>query len=189
MISLSFVLCSLLILEFIFRSVLEFNQMRFSGKKIPLAWLHCIPLLNDFIPMRDLQAAKPQETPFIKAHEAAHRQMNHHTLRVIIRFLGIGFLFFILIYAWNYWNASLLQSIILFHFTVSFLQIILNAISWFQEYEADNAAFKKTGFTQAEKNLKALQQKEIPKLTLYALLYREHPTAHSRLEKIRKNKK
>ncbi len=179
------VLFGFLIFELIFRLVLEIRQMRFSGKFSRSAVLHLIPLVNNCIPMRDLHAAALPETPFIKAHEAAHVKMHHHAMRSGVRILGIGILFFTLIYAWNYSGAGLFQSILLFHLILSLMQVIWNAICWFQEYEADASAFKVTGKSGSEKSLAALIQKEIPKQMLYALLYQEHPPATLRLEKIK----
>ncbi|MDR1759599.1 MAG: M56 family metallopeptidase [Fibrobacter sp.] len=175
--------------EFIFRLVIEIRQMRFSGKFSSTAILHLIPLVNNCIPMRDLRAAALPETPFIKAHETAHLKMRHQTLRSGIRISGFGILFFTLIYAWNYSGATLLLSILLFHLILSFLQVLWNAVCWFQEYEADAAAFKVIGKAGTEKSLAALIQKEIPKQTLYALLYQEHPPATRRLEKIKTRKR
>jgi Zn-dependent protease with chaperone function len=148
-----------------------------------LALLHLIPLLNDIVPLPESRRDVP-ESAFVMTHEKAHRELRHGILRnllkVILLCFAVGFLLFLLVRCGMSWWLSVLW----LHLAAVPFRLFFHWYCWNQEFEADSHAFKALGKKATKDAMRELTACEIPYTPLFALFYREHPTAALRSQKL-----
>ena len=178
------ILVVLLALEFVLRLVLEIRERRATQMHGgAFAVLRLVPLLNDIVPLpesrRDVSASA-----FVEAHEKAHRELRHGILRnllkVILLCFAVGFLLFLLVRCEMPWWCAVLY----LHLAAIPFRLFFHWYCWGQEYEADGQAFKALGKKAAKDAMRELAVSEIFYTPLFALFYREHPTAALRSQKL-----
>lgn len=171
------VLCLLLCAEFVARVVLEIRERRATQLHGGLFTLfRIVPLLNDLFPLPENRRS-PAETLFAKKHEEGHAKEHHSVLRNLLKLafamVAIWFLATLLVrYAMPFW-----QAVLWLHLAAVPFRIFFHFYCWGQEYEADRFACEKTDKKVARAALRELAECEIPYTPLFALVYREHPTA------------
>lgn len=176
----------LLGLEFLGRLVLEVREKRLTqsmGGPALFAVFRLIPLLNDIIPFPESRR-EPEENLFVKYHEQGHDILRHSILRnlvkVIFLMLAVGLILFLL-------NTQLLppwQCLLWLHLAAIPGRVVFHWYCFNQEYEADAYAFKQLGKTRARAAMEELIKCEYAHTPLFALFYREHPTARSRHQRL-----
>lgn len=178
------ILVALLILEFVLRLVLEIRERRATQMRGGVfALLRLVPLLNDIVPLPESRRDVPAGT-FVEAHEKAHGELHHGVLRnllkVILLCFAVGFLLFLLARCEMPWWCAVLY----LHLAAVPFRLFFHWYCWGQEYEADGQAFKALGKKVAKDAMRELAASEIPYTPLFALFYREHPTAALRSQKL-----
>ena len=177
-------LFALLALEIAARAVLEIRERRVTQLRGGvLALLRLIPLLNDIVPLPESRREVPEDR-FVEEHEKAHRELKHGILRnllkVILLCLAVGFLLFLVVRLGLPWW----QSVLWLHLAAIPFKLFFHWSCWGQEFEADNYAYKKLGKKVAKDAMRELVAREIPYTPLFALFYREHPTAVLRSQRL-----
>lgn len=173
-------LISLLCLEVAARIALEVREARAMHVRGGVfAVLRVIPLVNDIVPLPESRA-KISQTHFIESHEEGHKYHRHAILRnllkVIFWMLAVGFLMYLLVReALPFW-----QCILWLHLVAIPCRMFFHLYCWNQEYEADYYALKALGRQKAKGAMSTLLANEIPRTKLFAVIYREHPTAVER---------
>lgn len=178
------ILAALLALEFVLRLVLEIRERRVTQMHGGVfALLRLVPLLNDIVPLpesrRDVSVSS-----FVEAHEKAHQKLRHGILRnllkVILLCFAVGFLLFLLVRCEMSWWCAVLW----LHLAAIPFRLFFHWYCWNQEFEADGQAFKDLGKKATKDAMRELAASEIPYTPLFALFYREHPTAALRSRKL-----
>lgn len=177
-------LITLLIMEVILRIVLEIRERR--ATQMPggfLAILRVIPLVNDFFPLPE-NRKEPEVGKFVAAHEEGHKKLHHAALRnlvkVIMLLLSLGVIALVVgRYEMPFWIAF-----VWLHLVAIPGRIIFHTYCWGQEFEADQYAFEHVERNIAKNALRNLVECEIPYTPIFALIYREHPTAALRRKKL-----
>lgn len=177
-------LVALLTLEFFLRLVLEIRECRATQVHGGVfALLRLVPLLNDIVPLPESRRDVPVSA-FVEAHEKAHRELRHGILRnllkVILLCFAVGFLLFLLVRCEMPWWCAVLY----LHLAAIPFRLFFHWYCWGQEFEADCSAFKSLGKKATKDAMRELAASEIPYTPLFALFYREHPTAALRSQKL-----
>ena len=185
------ILYGLLCIEILARGILEIRECRaFQMKGGIFVILRLIPLINDIVPLPEKRGAVldggsgEKEAAFVREHEKGHAAAHHSVLRnlvkVIFLLLGVWFLAAML-YRFGHpiWIAVLYLHLVAIPFRIFF-----HFYCWNQEYEADSYALKKLGKNKAKEAMLKLAENEIPYTKLFALVYREHPTAPLRYKNL-----
>lgn len=177
-------LITLLIMEVVLRTVLEIRERR--ATQVPggiFAVLRVIPLVNDLVPLPE-HRKDPEEGKFAAAHEEAHKKLHHAALRnlvkVIMLLLSLGVIALVVgRYEMPFWIAF-----VWLHLVAIPGRIIFHTYCWGQELEADRYAFEHVEKNIAKNALRNLVECEIPYTPVFALMYREHPTAAIRRKRL-----
>lgn len=171
------ILYFLLAAEFVARLLLEIRECRITQtcNKI-FAILRLIPLVNDIVPLPESKNILTK-TEFETAHEIGHKKLHHALLRNLVKivFLLLAVWFFAFLIASS--KLDLLHAILWLHLFAIPCKIIFHIYCWNQELEADKFALKKLGKKETKKAMCELIKNEISYTNLFALIYREHPTA------------
>lgn len=176
----------LLALEFAFRVFLEIREARLFNKMVPLAFLRCVPLLNDFAPfpeLRNTEGENAKVSKFQELHEEGHKARHHALLRNMAKASFYSLMVIMILVMLTSWAVSFFEIILWFHLANGLFRLLYHAICWNQEDEADAYAAKKLGKFEARKELSRLAKSERPMSGLFAFMYREHPRAKSRRAK------
>lgn len=174
----------LLLVEFLGRIVLEIRECRLTqqGGGI-LMVLRTIPLVNDIVPLPE-NRREPVVGNFVKLHEEGHKKLRHATLRnvfkIMMLMLAVAWIAFVL----TQMGVSLMEAILWLHLVAIPGRMVFHGFCWNQEYEADTYAFRQLDKKVARNALRELESCEIPHTKLFALIYREHPTATLRRTKL-----
>ena len=174
----------LLCIELIARVVVEIRERRATQLRGGVfAVLRVIPLINDIVPLPE-NRKDPPTNAFVEMHERGHQKARHAILRnltkVILAMIAIWFLATQLIRS----GMPLWMGVLWLHLVAIPFRVGFHWYCWGQEYEADMYAFKELGKTKSKAALRELGECEIPYTKMFALLYREHPTAELRLKKL-----
>ncbi|SHK94883.1 hypothetical protein SAMN05720468_11030 [Fibrobacter sp. UWEL] len=174
----------LLLVEVLGRIVLEVRECRLTQQGGGF-WmvLRIIPLVNDLVPLPE-NRREPVVGNFVKLHEEGHQKLHHATLRntlkVLLLLLALGWIVFVTFqFACPLWEAFLWL-----HVVAIPGRMLFHGFCWNQEYEADTYAFRQLEKKIAKNALRELTACEIPHTKLFALIYREHPTAALRQKKL-----
>ena len=183
----------LLCLESVLRLCIEIRECRIMQNTGIVKWrkpisilfalFRLIPLINDIIPLPE-SAAKLSESDFIKEHELAHKQMHHGILRNILKIIFLMLAVWCLVFLLSRCGFTILIALLWLHLLSISFRIFFHHYCWNQEYDADLCAFKAVGKSKAKDAMRELLEKEQPFTQLFALLYREHPTAKARHQKL-----
>ncbi len=173
-----------LTVEFLIRVAVEIREVRMSGGRLDrFAFFRVVPVVNDIFPAE----AHSPEIPagaFVKAHEKVHAEMHHGALRRAFQ-LGFALLCALALgVAGVYLNFNLFELLLLFHLMFSVSRLFFHGICFAEEFEADALAAKRVQRGVAIRALESLRLQEFPRTLLFAFLYRTHPTAQMRLERI-----
>lgn len=177
-------LLALLCLEFALRVVLELRECRTVQERVSVfTLLRLLPLINDFVPLPE-NREPPLLGRFVEMHEQGHKVLHHALLRNLVKvafaLVAIWFLAALMV-RWQmlFWEAVLWLHVVAIPFRTFF-----HFYCWSQEYEADRYALEKTDKKLAKNSLRELIRCEYPHTPLFALVYREHPTAVLRKERL-----
>ena len=173
-----------LIGEVLARIALEVREARITQRKGGIfAFLRLIPLVNDLTPLPE-NRREPTEGQFVKLHEEGHKMLHHGLLRnvykVALLLMSLGVISFAILKM----EASLWESFVWLHLVAFPGRIIFHIFCWNQEYEADRYAYGKLDRKIVRNALRELSLCEYPHTKLFALVYREHPTANLRKQKL-----
>ena len=172
-------------LEIVLRLCLEIREARLShGKVGRFAFLRMVPIVNDLFPAEANFEKAESSGAFERAHENAHRKRRHGILRLAFQ---AGFALFCALAigaAGVELRFGLWELLLLFHLLFAVSKIFFHAMCFAEEYEADALAAKSVQFGVAKRALESLMARECPRSALFALVYRTHPTAKMRLERI-----
>ena len=177
-------LITLLIMEVVLRIVLEIRERRATQVRGGIfAVLRVIPLVNDFIPLPE-HRKDPEEGKFASAHEEGHKKLHHALLRnlvkVVMLLLSLGVIALVVgRYEMPFWIAF-----VWLHVVAIPGRIVFHTYCWGQELEADRYAFEHVEKNIAKNALRNLVECEIPYTPVFALMYREHPTAEIRRKRL-----
>ena len=129
-----------------------------------------LPVVNDVFPA-EANFTNDRQGAFVCAHEKAHAELHHGFVR---RSLQFGFALF----------CALLELLLLFHLIFAVAKILFHVVCFTEEYEADFVAAKRVQRGVATRALESLLVQEFPRTPLFAYVYRTHPTARMRLDRI-----
>ncbi|MBP5248095.1 MAG: M48 family metalloprotease [Fibrobacter sp.] len=178
------VLTGALLLEFGLRLGLEIREARMvHGKFDRFTAFRILPVVNDVFPA-EANFTSDNGGAFVNAHEKAHGELHHGFVR---RSLQFGFALFCALSlgaAGVYLRFNLLELLLLFHLIFAVAKIGYHMVCFTEEYEADFLAAKRVQRGVATRALEALLVKEFPRTPLFAYVYRTHPTAQMRLDRI-----
>ena len=177
----------LLCLEVFLRIVLEVRERRLTQLRGGVfAVLRVIPLVNDIVPLPENRNEAP-ESKFVKLHEEGHKVLHHAVLRNLMKvafwMVAVWFMTAMMVR----WNVSFIEAVLWLHLAAIPFRMLFHFYCWSQEYECDRYALEKSDKKVAKAALRELAACEIPYTALFALVYREHPTAALRSEKILAN--
>lgn len=183
----------LLCLEFALRLVLEIRECRATNGMgavnprnpvtIVFSVLRLIPLVNDLMPLPESRR-NPEEGIFVKEHETAHKTEHHAVLRNLLKII------FLLLAVWSLevmlarFGMPLWMALLWLHLMAVPARTFFHWYCWRQEYDADAIALKMQGKQKAKVAMRNLVECEIPYTPIFALIYREHPTAVLRQKKL-----
>lgn len=174
-----------LVLEIAFRVFIEIREVRLGGALDSFAFSRCIPIINDLLPSEanpNLRAVS--QGAFVRAHEKAHKDLHHsilcYTFKIVCAFCLILFLTF----AMRFWELNWFELLFLFHIFITISRLIFHVICFIEEYEADSFAVEKVHKAVALRALDRLIVEEYPRSPLFAFIYRSHPTAKMRKQRI-----
>ena len=163
------ILIAALFLELALRLALEIREVRIvHGRFDRFTVFRVLPVVNDVFP----------------AHEKAHAELHHGFVR---RSLQFGFALFCALtlgVAGVYLRFNLLELLLLFHLIFAVAKILFHVVCFTEEYEADFVAAKRVQRGVATRALDSLLVQEFPRTPLFAYVYRTHPTARMRLDRI-----
>lgn len=170
--------------EFILRVVIEVREARAVQQRVSVFTLmRLLPLINDFVPLPE-NREPPALGKFVEMHEQGHKVLHHALLRnlvkVAIALVAIWFLAALMVR----WQANFVEAVLWLHLAAIPFRVFFHFYCWTQEYEADSYALKKTDKKIAKNALQELARCEYPHTPLFALIYREHPTAVLRMERL-----
>lgn len=174
----------LLGVEVVLRIVLEVRERRATQLHGGIfAFLRVIPLINDIVPLPE-NRKNPAETLFASKHEEGHKVLHHAILRnlfkIILLLIAVWFLLFQLVRN----GLPLLDSVLWLHLVAIPFRVLFHLYCWNQEYEADAYAMKHLGKQSVKESMRNLNACEIPYTKLFAVVYREHPTAQLRSRRL-----
>lgn len=178
------ILYILLCVEFALRVFLEIRERRLTQLHGGVfAVLRLIPLVNDIVPLPE-NRKEPQAKYFIEKHEEGHKSMHHAVLRNLMKVI------FVLLAVWYMaammvrFGFSFYEAVLWLHLVAIPFRAIFHLYCWNQEYEADAYAMKQLGKARAKEAMRDLSVCEIPYTKLFAVFYREHPTAPLRSKRL-----
>lgn len=179
------VLFALLALEVLLRVLLEVREARaLGGKPDRFAVFRVVPIVNDIFPAEANPVRRKSGGAFEAAHERAHKKEHHKIVRVLF-LCGCGlFCALALVAAGEELRFNLFERLVLFHLMLSVSRIFFHFVCFAEEYEADAIAVRKVQKGVARRALEILAAEEFPRTPLFALVYRKHPTAAMRIEKV-----
>lgn len=174
----------LLGVEVVLRIVLEVRERRATQLRGGIfAALRVIPLVNDIVPLPETRR-EPQAKYFIEKHEEGHKSLHHSVLRsiakIIMVLLAVWFMAALLVR----FGMTIYESVLWLHLVAIPFRAIFHLYCWNQEYEADAYAMKQLGKAKAKEAMRDLALSEIPYTKLFAVIYREHPTAALRSNRL-----
>ncbi len=178
------VLFSALLVEFGLRLGLEIREARqVRGRFDRFTLFRILPIVNDVFPA-EANFTSDRDGAFVNAHEKAHAEMHHGFVRRSLQFGFALFCALVLGAAGVIFRFNLLELLLLFHLIFAFAKIAFHMVCFTEEYEADALAAKRVQRGVAMRALEALSVKEFPRTPLFAYVYRTHPTAQMRLDRI-----
>lgn len=145
--------------------------------------MRLVPLLNDIVPLPE-NRREPRAKYFIEKHEEGHKSLHHGILRNLMKII------FVLLAVWYMaammvkFNFAIYEAILWLHLVAIPFRAIFHLYCWNQEYEADAYAMKQLGKGSAKEAMRDLALCEIPYTKLFAVMYREHPTAPLRSRRL-----
>lgn len=174
----------LLAVEVVLRLLLEIRERRATQLKGgAFLVLRLIPLVNDIVPLPET-LREPAEDAFTKEHERGHVDARHSVLRNLVKvvavMLAVGFFMFMI----GRCGTPLVVAVLWLHLAAAPCRLLFHWYCWGQEYEADAYAYRQLGRQKTKEAMRALAASEIPYTPLFALVYREHPTAALRRGKL-----
>ena len=176
----------LLCLEVFLRTLLEIRERRLTQLRGGVfAILRVIPLLNDIVPLPE-NRNEVSESKFVKLHEEGHKVLHHDILRNLMKvafwMVAVWFMAAMMVR----WNVSFIEAVLWLHLAAIPFRMLFHFYCWSQEYECDRYALEKSDKTVAKAALRERAACEIPYTALFALVYREHPTAVLRSQRLLK---
>ena len=176
----------LLCLEVFLRTLLEIRERRLTQLRGGVfAVLRVIPLLNDIVPLPENRNEVP-ESKFVKLHEEGHKVLHHDILRNLMKvafwMVAVWFMAAMMVR----WNVSFIEAVLWLHLAAIPFRMLFHFYCWSQEYECDRYALEKSDKKVAKAALRELAACEISYTALFALVYREHPTAVLRSQRLLK---
>ena len=176
----------LLCLEVFLRTLLEIRERRLTQLRGGVfAILRVIPLLNDIVPLPENRNEAP-ESKFVKLHEEGHKVLHHDILRNLMKvafwMVAVWFMAAMMVR----WNVSFIEAVLWLHLAAIPFRMLFHFYCWSQEYECDRYALEKSDKKVAKAALRELAACEISYTALFALVYREHPTAVLRSQRLLK---
>ncbi len=178
------ILISALVVEFVLRVLLEVREVRrMNGKLDRFTFFRILPIVNDVFPA-EANFTSDNGGAFVNAHEKAHAELHHGIVR---RSLQGGFALLCVLTlgaAGVYLRFNLVELLLLFHLIFAVAKLGFHMICFAEEYEADFVAAKRVQRGVAIRALESLLLKEFPRTSLFAYVYRTHPTAQMRLGRI-----
>ena len=174
----------LLCLEVVLRTLVEIRERRLTQLRGGVfAVLRLVPLVNDIVPLPE-NRSEVHESKFVKLHEEGHKVLHHAVLRNLMKIafwmVAVWFMAAMMVR----WNASFIEAVLWLHLAAIPFRMLFHFYCWNQEYECDRYALEKTDKKVAKAALRELAACEIPHTALFALVYREHPTAVLRSQRI-----
>ena len=173
-----------LAVELVARVVLEVRERRRTGVRGGVfTVLRLIPLVNDIVPLPESRR-DTADSEFVQKHEEGHATMRHAVLRNLVKVA------FLLLAVWAFafllssMTLSVVEAVLWLHLAVIPFRMVFHLYCWYQEYDADRYAFEKVGKKKAKVAMRNLAESEPPYTKLFALVYREHPTAADRSYRI-----
>lgn len=174
----------LLVVEVIMRVCLQVRECRQTQCRFDVfAVLRLIPLVNDIVPLPE-NRSEPEVTSFVEKHEEGHRYLRHAILRNLVKVALLLVAVWFLAFQFVRNGLPIFQAVLWLHLVAIPFRIFFNLYCWNQEYEADKYALKKVGKIDAKDAMRKLIECEIPYTKLFAVVYREHPTAVLRKNRI-----
>lgn len=174
-----------LALEVLFRCFVEVRELRISGGRLDRFFLlRVVPIVNDIFPAEANFEKRLNSGAFVDAHEKAHAELHHGLVRLMLQAGFAGFCALCLGLAGMLCGFGLFWLLLLFHLIFDVAKVIFHALCFAEEFEADRVAAKRVQRGVALRALKALAVNEFPRSALFAYLYRQHPTAEMRIEKL-----
>ena len=184
MISATVILGVALVIEVVFRLVLEIRERRLSQLRGGVfAVLRLIPLVNDIVPLPE-NRREPAENEFVRKHEEGHSELRHVILRNLAKIALLLLAVWLFAFLLASRGMSLVEAVLWLHLAAIPFRTVFHLYCWHQEYEADRYAFEKLGKKVAKAAMRDLAASEIPYTKLFAVIYREHPTVAIRSQKI-----
>lgn len=179
-------LYALLCIEFVLRLCIEIRERRITQLRGGFfAALRLIPLVNDIVPLPESRGrGAAGENAFEKLHEQGHKYHHHTLLRNLFKIILLLLAVWLLVGLPVRTGMPLWQAVLWLHLAAIPFRVIFHLYCWNQEYEADRYAFREMGKTKTKAAMRALAETEIPYTKIFAVLYREHPTASSRSYKL-----
>lgn len=178
------ILIAALFLELALRLALEIREVRIvHGRFDRFTVFRVLPVVNDVFPA-EANFTNDRQGAFVSAHEKAHAELHHGFVR---RSLQFGFALFCTLTlgaAGVYLRFNLLELLLLFHLIFAVAKILFHVVCFTEEYEADFVAAKRVQRGVATRALESLLVQEFPRTPLFAYVYRTHPTARMRLDRI-----
>lgn len=173
-----------LMLEVVFRAALEIRERRATQLRGGiLAVFRVIPVVNDIVPLPE-NRMEPKEGMFAKAHEDGHKYHRHGVLRNMAKVVMLMLSVSVIAMSIGRYGQPLLIAFLWLHVIAVPARLIFHLYCWNQEYEADRFAFEHVDRKVAKNAMQNLVECEIPYTELFALVYREHPTALMRRKKL-----
>lgn len=167
----------LLGVEVVLRVVLEVRERRLTQVRGGVfAVLRVVPLVNDIVPLPEMRKT-PAESAFVEKHEEGHRSLHHGILRSVTKIIFLIVAVWFLAAMLTRFGLSIYESVLWLHLAAIPFRAIFHLYCWNQEYEADAYAMKQLGKSRAKDAMRELALCEIPYTKLFAVIYREHPTA------------
>lgn len=172
-------------LEILLRILVEVRELRLLGKGFDrFSILRILPILNDVFPAEANFEKRTNSGAFVDAHEKAHAELHHGIVRLVLQAGFAGFCALCLGLAGMLLELGLFWLLVLFHLIFATAKVIFHALCFAEEFEADRVAAKRVQRGVALRALNALAVNEFPRSRLFAYLYRQHPTALMRIEKL-----
>lgn len=176
-------LCVLLGVEIFVRMGMEIRECRLTQVRPGIfAALRLVPLLNDVLPLPE-NRREPEKSKFMELHEEGHRRLRHGILRNLFKVILLMLAVWFLAYELSRNGLPLWQGALWLHLVAIPFRVLFHLYCWNQEYEADAFAARKLEKRVVKAAMRELEECEIPHTKIFALVYREHPTAVLRKKK------
>lgn len=170
--------------EILFRVAVEIRECRMSNSRFDkFSLFRVIPFANDIFPS-ERHFPVDDSGAFAVAHEKAHAEMHHGAVRRLLLSAFAVLCAATLCFAGMAFQFNLFELLLLFHLTVAAFRLPYHGLCFAEEFEADRLAAKRVQRGVSLRALKALELREFPRTRLFAYLYRTHPTAPMRMERL-----